>query len=321
MTHFIPQRYELHLQAETFTFLCCTIMGSAFSLANRNSQFIILLVLGATWGSSFILMKKALGALNVVEVAEWRLVFASLGLLPLTFGKWKEIPRKSWIYLALTGILGSGLPAFLFVLGISRIDSSLAGIINATTPLFTLLVGFAFFNLRFGSRGLIGILTGLAGTIYLILMQGGLKIDAVSILYALFPLLGAMCYGFSTNIIKSKLQHLSAIRITSFSLPFAGVPAAIALTLTPNSLSVFSDKEQLVSLGYTATLGLVCTSIAVIVFNYLIRHTTVLFASSVTYLIPVFALLWGWMFGESINIHTFMGMGVIFLGVFIVNKR
>jgi len=296
-------------------------MRSAFTLSNKNSQFIVLLVLGATWGSSFILMKKALGTLSVLEVAEWRLVFASLGLLPLTFGKWREIPRESWIYLALTGILGSGLPAFFFVLGISRIDSSLAGIINATTPLFTLIVGYAFFTLRFGPRGLIGILTGLAGTVYLILMQGGLRIDSTSILYALFPLLGAMCYGFSTNIIKSRLQHLSAIRITSFSLLFAGVPAAIALALTPNSLSVFSSSEHLISLGFTATLGLVCTSLAVIVFNYLIRHTTVLFASSVTYLIPVFALLWGWIFGESINLHTFLGMGVIFLGVFIVNKR
>jgi drug/metabolite transporter (DMT)-like permease len=291
-----------------------------FNLSTKSGQFATLTILGITWGSSFILMKQGLVMFSGIQVAAMRLGFACLALLPWFLPKWKSIPAASWPWLILTGLLGSAIPAFLFAIGISKIDSSLAGIINATAPLFTLLVGMLLFKMRVGKWGILGILTGLIGTSYLILSQKNIQTDAAMPFYALMPLLGAVCYGFSTNLIKNKLQHLDAITITGASLLMGGIPGLLGLAFTGTFQEMVSSEAHMKATGFLILLGVVGTSIAVIVFNHLIRYTSVLFAASVTYLIPFFALIWGWALGESITLHTFLGMGIILAGVAIVNR-
>lgn len=290
------------------------------TLTKKSHQLGVLFVLGITWGSSFILMKQGLKAFNGLEIGFMRLTFAMLAMLPFVLNKIKTIATGDWKWLFLTGMLGSAIPAVLFATGISRIDSSLAGIINSTAPLFTLLVGLAFFKLRVGTPGFIGIFTGLAGTIFLILSQKKIQTDPATLYFAFLPLLGSVCYGFSTNIIKGRLQHLSAVTITGVSLLFGGIPAFFWIFLSGLSKKIVSDQVHLQAAGWVVLLGVVGTSLAVVVFNFLIRHTSVLFAASVTYLIPFFALIWGWISGESITIYTFLGMGIILLGVGIVNR-
>ncbi len=265
-------------------------------------------------------MKQGLVMFSAVQVAAMRLGFACIALLPWFLPRWSSIPRASWPWLLLTGLLGSAIPAFFFAIGISRIDSSLAGIINATAPLFTLIVGMFLFKLRVGKWGIAGILTGLLGTSYLILSQNGLRSDASMLFYALLPLLGAVCYGFSTNLIKNKLQHLDAVTITGASVLMGGIPGLIGLAVSGSFQEMVSSEAHLKATAYIVLLGVIGTSIAVIVFNYLIRYTSVLFAASVTYLIPFFALIWGWFLGESITVHTFLGMAIILAGVAIVNR-
>lgn len=177
-------------------------------------QLFILLVLGITWGSSFILMKQGMKGFEPIEVAVIRLVFAFIVIFPFLIPEIKKIPRDKYIWLALAGWVGNGIPAFLFALGISKIDSSLGGIINSTTPIFTLIVGVSFFGLTFKRTALIGVLIGLCGAIYLIASgyNGGGQSNFV---YALFPLLGSILYGFSNNIIKFKLKDLKPAVITS----------------------------------------------------------------------------------------------------------
>jgi drug/metabolite transporter (DMT)-like permease len=288
---------------------------------NKPFQFFVLLVLGLTWGSSFILMKKGLEAFSPFEVARWRMVFGAIILLPFMLKYWSGINTSAWAWLLAAGFIGSGIPAVLFAAGITRIDSSLAAIINSTAPLFTLLVGLALFNLNVSWKGVLGILIGLAGTVFLIASQRKIQADASTLYFALMPLLGSICYGFSTNIIKSKLTFQPAVVISGGALLVVGFPALISLGLDGSIELLFSDNNRQEALKYLALLGVVGTGLAVLVFNYLIKHTTVLFAASVTYLIPVFALVWGWFLKEDLNQSVFIGMGIIFLGVYMVNRK
>jgi drug/metabolite transporter (DMT)-like permease len=288
---------------------------------NKPFQFFVLLVLGLTWGSSFILMKKGLEAFSPFEVARWRMVFGAAILLPFMLRYWSGINRTSWAWLLAAGFIGSGIPAVLFAAGITRIDSSLAAIINSTAPLFTLLVGLGFFQLKVSWKGALGIFIGLAGTVFLIASQRKIQTDVSALYFALMPLLGSICYGFSTNIIKSKLNLQPAVVISGGALLVVGLPAFISLGFDGSFERLLTDQHRQDALKYLALLGIVGTGLAVLVFNYLIKHTTVLFAASVTYLIPVFALIWGWILKEDLNPSIFMGMGIIFFGVYLVNRK
>lgn len=293
--------------------------SSPQSTQSKLWQLFILLVLGITWGSSFILMKQGMKGFEPIEVAVIRLVFAFIVIFPFLLPEIKKIPREKYIWLALAGWVGNGIPAFLFALGISKIDSSLGGIINSTTPIFTLIVGVSFFGLTYKRSALIGVLIGLCGAIYLIVSgyKGGGQSNFV---YALFPLMGSILYGFSNNIIKFKLKDLKPAVITS------GAFAALIPVLLPTFfLLQIPQKAALDELHFTAfmfcaLLGMFGTSLAVLVYNYLIKTSSIIFAASVTYIIPVFAMAWGFLLGEQITIHYFIGLAIIVCGLWIVNR-
>lgn len=297
-------------------------MKGKFSIISSQSkiwQLIILLVLGITWGSSFILMKQGMVAFKPYEVAIIRLVFAFLVIFPFLWKDFKNIPKEKYIWLALAGWVGNGIPAFLFAVGISKIDSSLGGIINSTTPIFTLIVGVYFFGLTFKRTALFGVLVGLLGTVYLIVSgyKGGGESDFI---YALLPLLGSVLYGFSNNIIKFKLVNLKPAVITSGAftalMPIL-IPAFFILEI-PQKASI--DEVHFKAFMFCVLLGMLGTSLAVLVYNYLIKSTSIIFAASVTYIIPVFAMAWGFLLGEQITIHYFIGLAIIVTGLWIVNK-
>lgn len=290
-----------------------------FSLENKLWQLLVLLILGMTWGSSFILMKQGLKGYNGFEVAVIRLSFSFLFLLPLLWKELRQIPVRKYLWLALAGWLGNGLPAFFFAIGLSRINSSLGGIINSTAPIFTLIIGSTLFGLHFKKAAVGGVLIGLAGTIYLVATGKG-KGDDSHMYYALLPLMGSVCYGFSTNIIKTRLQELKPLVVTGGALAFVAPVAIPAMFILDLPARAFSGTVAGMAFFYSMLLGVVGTSLAVLVFNYLIKHTSVLFAASVTYIIPVFAMAWGFVFGEDITVHYFLGMGVIILGVWLVNR-
>ncbi len=277
-------------------------------------------MLGATWGSSFILMKLGLRSFTPIEVALLRVSISFIVLAPFVLYHLRTIPRDKWKWLAAAGILGNGIPAFMFALGLSKINSSLGGIINATAPLFTLIVGTLVFSMNFGKKSIWGVFIGLIGTVYLIIFSGDGKGDT-DYLYVCFPLIGSLCYGFSSNIIKLKLKELKPIVVTGAAL----------MTLAPVTIffvfqqgipqKAMSSPLHTESFLYIMLLAVMGTSLAVLVFNYLIKHTTVLFAASVTYLVPVFAMTIGFIAGETISLHYFIGMGVIILGVWLTSRN
>lgn len=266
------------------------------------------------------MMKLGLRGFTPIEVALTRISVSFIVLSPFVFYHIRTIPRDKWKWLAAAGFLGNGIPAFMFALGLSRINSSLGGIINATAPLFTMIVGTFFFASKFGKNSIWGVLIGLTGTVYLLTMSGNSKGDT-DVLYVLFPLIGTLCYGFSSNIIKLKLKEQKPIIVTGAALMIQAPLTILFALILGVPQKVFISPLHTESFLFICLLGIMGTSLAVLVFNYLIKHTTVLFASSVTYLVPMFAMMFGFIAGETISIHYFIGMAIIVFGVWLTNRN
>lgn len=285
---------------------------------NRYFQFFILLVLGMIWGSSFILMKKALRTWEADELAALRIVLAGLFLLPLLSKQFKLVRKKDVVPLILAGLFGNAIPAFLFAFAQTHIESALGGMINSTTPIFTLLFGLLIFRIRISGLALVGIAVGLGGAIYLIYTYGtSLHGDWR---YALLAVAASACYGMALNLIKSKLDHLPSLVIAGFPFAITSPLALIYLLGIGTFTRVPETPGMLNDAIYIIILALMATAIGVYLFNFLIKATSALFASLTTYLIPAFAFLWGISDGEEIGLPYIIGFTLIISAVWLVNK-
>ncbi len=287
-------------------------------LENRSWQWAALLFLSVVWGSSFILMKKGLESYSNMQVAAFRIFFSFVFLLPFILRNLKAIRRDNIFSLLLVGLVGFAIPAVLFTKAQTRIDSSLAGMLNSLTPLFTLIVGLLIYRSRARWINVAGLLIGLLGAMGL-LVQGDLSVFRGINLFSLFVVAATVCYGINANEVKYKLEDLTSVQITSLAFLFTGPVAGIYLLFTDLSPAAVTE-DHLLNLGYIALLALFSSVIAVIVFNHLIKHTSPVFAASVTYIIPLFAVLWGMADGEHVGLLQFLWIGVILAGVYLVNK-
>lgn len=286
---------------------------------NKQSitNFGIMFLLAFIWGSSFILMKRGLEVFSYTQVADLRMCLAWLSLVPFVWNKMGKLAKKHWIPLAIVGIFGNGIPAFLFTKAQTQIDSSLAGILNALVPLFTLIIAVMVFKTKVKTHNIIGVLIGLTGAVWLI-AGNGLVTDNIH--FAGFVVAATICYAISLNTIKNYLGQLKPILISGVAFFFVGPPTLIHLFGTDFFELMNNDPNAWSGLGYLLLLAIVGTSFAVVLFNKLVAQTTAIFASSVTYLIPVFAIMWGIIDGEQIQIHHLLGTGIIFGGIYLVNK-
>jgi len=290
--------------------------------SDRRVVWILLLVLALIWGSSFILMKRGLfhegqPVLSPWQMASARLFIAWLALCPLLL-RHAPLLKLHWRPLLGTGLLGNGVPAFLFAAAQTQISSSLSGMLNSLTPLFTLVVGVILFQKQARSGQVIGILLGLAGAIGLIAMNPdttGLSWSA----YALLPILGTACYGASANIVKQHLYMLPAAATAALALTFVGPLGAIGCVITDLSGTLASDPNAWRALGYVAVLAVLSSALSLILWNALLKRTTAVWASSVTYLMPVVAIGWGLLDSEIISWGQLGMIAVVLGGVYLVN--
>jgi drug/metabolite transporter (DMT)-like permease len=289
---------------------------------NRKSTSILLLVvLTLIWGTSFILMKRGLKVFSAGEVGAIRVVAASLFLIPFAVVRLKELQREHYLKLFFSGLMGIFFPAFLFATAQTRMDSAITGILNSLTPMFTLIIGIFVFNQRFRTQSLVGIIIGLAGTVMLIMSRTGGQVGGVNA-FALFVIGACVCYGVNVNFVKVKLPDVKALTLTSVALMLIAPLAVIYLfTFTDFTSKLNGDPEALKALGYLVLLGIMSTSIATILFTRLIKISTALFASSITYLIPIVAVMWGLLDGENLGIGHFVGMAAIIGGVYLANRK
>jgi len=291
------------------------------NLHNKGWQWIALFFLSLIWGSSFILMKKGLRSYSHDQVAALRMFISFLAFLPFGIKNLRKVTKENIYSLLVVGFIGSVIPAFLFTKAQTRIDSALAGILNSMTPLFTLIIGLIFYKSSARLIHTLGIFLGLIGALGLIVFSS----DDTGIIqnfnyYGLFIVVATICYGVNTNHVKYKIKDLNGLELTSLAFMFVGPFAAIYLFFSDFSLARSTD-DYLLNLGYIAVLAVVGTVLALIIFNTLIQKTSALFGSSVTYVIPVFAIMWGLFDGEKVSLIQFFWISLIIIGVYLVNKR
>lgn len=286
---------------------------------NKGFQWVVLILLAFVWGTSFILMKKGLDSFHNYHVAAFRVFFSCLLLLPFSIRNVRLINSRNIKSLLISGFLGTAIPAVLFTTAQTRISSSLAGILNSLTPFFTLLVGLILYKVKFRWFSFLGVLVGLVGAAGLVIRDGSDIFHNINI-YAVLVVLATLFYGININEIKSKLGHMSGLEITSLAMLLIGPVAAIYLAVSDYSYITF-NRDILLSLFFVFLLALFSSVLALIVFNSLIPHTSAVFASSVTYIIPVFAIFWGIFDGETLTPWQLIWTFLILLGVYLVNRN
>ncbi len=268
------------------------------------------------WGCSFILIKRALVAFSPVQVASLRIIISALAFTPLLVRYIGEIKKVEWKNLLLVGLLGSGIPAFCYAIAQTQISSAVAGILNSLTPLWTLVVGWALFATAVDTRKIGGVITGLVGASCLILTlnQNGANSN---LLFALFIVVGTLCYGTSGNIVKNKLQGLSSLSISAVAFTMIGPPALVILCLTDFVEVTQIHPHAIKSLIAILILALIGTVTMSVLYFSLVKRTDALFASTVSYLIPLVALGLGALDGESITVWQILSFVMILSGVYL----
>lgn len=279
----------------------------------------LLIILAFIWGSSYILMKRGLDSFSAVQVSMLRIIFAFLALVPFLPKAIQTFNKTEVKYAVVIAIIGSGIPSYLYPLAITHVDSSVTGIINTLTPLFTMLFGWAFFQFKPTLAKLIGLMVALIGAGMLVLKEGGQMQVSIDF-YALMAVLATVCYGFSSNILKAKLNHVKAAPLTALTFAIIG-PLALIILFSTNFVQVLqSHPKALISLFYIGFLGVIGTALALVLFNFLIKRTDALYASSVTFLMPIVAMFWGFLDNEQLGLTYVIGFILVLLGVFLTNK-
>ena len=293
-------------------------------IAKYKSWF-LLIFLSCIWGSSFILMKLGMFAsdgskiFSDTQVAALRMLLASLVLLPFALrGLHYLKSTRNFILLLISGFCGNFFPAFLFTYAETGLSSGYAGMLNSFTPIFALIIGFIVFKQRLSNLQILGVVIGTGGIVLLTISGADLSLTG-SWKHVGAIMLATLCYAISLNVIKNTLSHIKSILITSLSFGLTLIPSLTLIFITGVPETIQSNPNALTGLGFIGVLSIVGTAFAVVIFTKLIASSSVLFASSVTYLIPIVAVLIGFVFKETINIYQIGSMIVILSGVFVAN--
>lgn len=284
-----------------------------------QTKWLILIVLALIWGSSFILIKKGLVGLSPFQLGSLRIVFCALFLLVIGFKSLTDIPLYKWKFIALTSLFGTFVPAYLFAIAQTQISSSVSSILNSLTPLNTLILGAVVFGLDFKRTQIIGVLVGFAGTMLLIL-NGAAHHPNQNYWYTILVLIASMCYATNVNLIKRYLSDLKPLTITTGNFLVMLFPA-LGILLTTDILVKVHLAEVQEAMIYIAVLGIIGTGIANVLFYKLIQISSPVFATSVTYLIPVVAFFWGLLDNEMLTPVQFVGAFVVLVGVYLSSKK
>ena len=289
---------------------------------NKAISWIILIALSLVWGSSFILMKQGLKAFSSDEVASIRITIASAFMLPFLIKHYKIDLKKNAKGLLLMGVFGNLIPAFLFTKAETQISSSLTGMLNALTPMFTIMIGMIAFNHKISKNQIIGVLVGFLGAIALVALGDNKENDQTkNIMYSLLVAAATLCYAISVNGIKAYLGHVNSLTATVWSFTLIGPIAAIYLFGFTDVINhATQHPEGLKSLGYITILAVFGSALSVVIFNVLIKLSGSVFASSCTYLIPIVAIGWGLFDDEAINLFQVLAVIVIIAGIWMINS-
>ncbi|MBC7874086.1 MAG: DMT family transporter [Ferruginibacter sp.] len=292
-------------------------------MSNKFISWTIFIVLCFIWGSSFKLMHDSQLGLSAPQIAGIRIFSAGLVFIPFALFHFSKIPKNKLGIVILSAVFGNLLPAFLFAEAITKLDSSLAGILNSLTPICVVVIGIFFFRDKIRSQKIVGVLTGFLGLMLLTalpLVTEKKSISFDNLNYTLLIVLATFLYGINVNMVGHYLKGLNPVHVATVSLAFMTIPAGFILwqqgflQLDLNEPVV--KKAILESVG----LGIAGSAIATALFYILVQKAGILFASLVTYGIPFIALFWGFIDGEKITWVQPACLGIILLGVYLANR-
>jgi len=286
---------------------------------SKQLKWFYLITLALIWGSSFILIKKGLVGLTPLQLGSLRILFAAIFLLLVGFKSLAKIPRIQWKYIALTATLGTFVPAYLFAIAQTQIDSTVSSILNSLTPLNTLIFGILAFGLSFRRAQIFGVIIGLIGT-FLLIVNGALHHPDQNYYYAILVLIASVCYAINVNLIKKYLSDLSPLSISTGNFLVLLFPALLVLIFS-GFFEVIAVESVQHSVLFVLILGVMGTGIANIIFFKTIQLSSPVFATSVTYLIPVVAFGWGLLDNEMLTPVQFLGAFIILFGVYLSAKK
>jgi drug/metabolite transporter (DMT)-like permease len=288
-------------------------------MSQQWKNWMLFILLSLVWGSSFILMKLSTRDLTGWQIGSIRIFSAGIVSLPFAIFHIRSIPRKKLHYVILSGVLGNLFPAFLFPIAIEhRINSSLAAILNSLTPLCVIVVGLVFFKKKVEGKKIAGVLIGLAGLVLLILSKGNISWNDTGITMLIF--MATLFYGFNVNMVSKYLQDVAAVKVATVSMAFIAIPAGFILwqQQVPN-LFVYDEAARM-SVYLVMFLGITGTAIATAIFYQLIQKAGGLFASLVTYVIPLIAMMWGLLANEEITLVQTGCLALILCGVWLAHR-
>lgn len=287
----------------------------------KGTAVFLLILLALIWGTSFILIKQGLKVFSPAEVGSLRVAAASIFLLPFALLRWRELKQGDHSKLFLSGMMGIFIPAFLFALAQTRLQSSVTGILNTLSPIWAVVMGVLFFNQRFRGFAIVGLLISFGGAIILALARADGAIGGFNG-YALLVVLACALYGTNVNYLKYKVQGLGSLTVTSVSLlliwPFALV---YLLAFTDFTSKLIEQPGAWQAAGFIVILALMSTAVANLIFNKLLQISSPLFAASVTYVMPIVSVMWGVLDGEKLYLGHFIGMAAILGGVYLANRK
>ena len=287
---------------------------------DNNKKWFYLAILSLIWGSSFILIKKGLVGLNSVQLASLRMIFAASVIYIYSYNSIKKIPKKSWKWIVITAYLGTFFPVYLISYGQTEIESGLASIITTVTPINTLIIGIIFFSLTFSIKQLLGLFIGLVGAVLLLYEASETNLNS-NIYFSFFIYLTTVGYAASVNLIKKYLTNIPPEAVTAGIFLSISPPAIIVLYFSDFTDLNFQEPLILKSIFYVLVLGVFGSAIAQTLFNKFVKIASPIFASAVTYTMPVVAIFWALIDGETLSIMQFFATVIILIGVFLVNKR
>jgi drug/metabolite transporter (DMT)-like permease len=282
-------------------------------------DWFLMFLLAAVWGGSFFFIKHSVQIFQPMQMAMWRMALSTALYLPIALAFWSKIDWSRWRPLLSVAFFGSAIPNFLFAIAQQHVTSGLAGVLNSLTPLFTLMIGVGFFQMRFTKYKVLGVALGMSGAIILILFNS--KSGATgNAFFAALCALATICYAINANIVNKHLRDMHPAGIASAAFVLTGLLFFAGLWFSGGWQAVQTQEHGWQGLGYVLYLAALGTVGGNILYFLLIQRTTAIFATSVTYLLPVFAMLLGVLDGEPLGPMDLAGTGVILAGVYIARK-
>lgn len=290
-------------------------------------SWLLLVLLACIWGSSFILMKRGMTALDGspifsdAQVGALRMSIAGVVMLPFGWIARKKITSvKHVLSLLIVGYFGNFFPSFLFTYAETKLSSGLAGMLNSFTPFFTLLIGWMVFKQVLKWQQMVGLVVAFGGIVLLVgLGDSAAKKDDFPFIGAI--MLATVMYGTSLNTIKHTLAGFKSWEITALAFSMVAIPAWMCSYFTGTFDVVSNNTNALEGLGFITILSVVGTCLALVIFNRIIALRSAVFASSVTYVIPIVAVLMGVLFlKETFHLLQLAGMLVVISGVYLANS-